>query len=119
MSSVSRAICRRFATDMMSMVRMLCVRSASLTMMTRRSRTIASSILRKDSGLRFLAALELDLVELGDAVDDLGDVLAELLRDLLLGDRRVLDDVVQDRPDDRVRIEVQLGEDLGRGDRMG
>jgi hypothetical protein len=27
--------------------------------------------------LRFLAALELDLVELGDGVDELGDVLAE------------------------------------------
>ena len=63
-------------------------------------------------GLRLLAALELDLIELGDAIDDLGDVVAEARGDLLLGRRRVLDHVVQDRRDQRVGVEVQLGQDL-------
>ena len=38
---------RRFIGGMTPSVRMLCMRSASLTMMTRMSRTMASSILRK------------------------------------------------------------------------
>ena len=70
-------------------------------------------------GLRLGAALELDLVELGDAVDELGDRRAESLGDLLLGDRRVLDDVVQDRRDHRLRIEAQVGEQVGDRDGMG
>ena len=70
-------------------------------------------------GLRFLAALELDLVELGDGVDQLGDVRAEARGELVLGRRRVFDDVVQDRRDDRVRIEAQVREDRGGGDGMG
>jgi hypothetical protein len=68
--------------------------------------------------LRLGARLELDLVELGDAVDDLGDRCAELLRELFLGDRRVFDDVVQDRRDDRVGIEMQVREDLRGRERM-
>ena len=47
--------------------------------------------------LRFLAVLEVDLVELGDAVDDLGDIVAEARGDVGLRRRRVFDDVVQDR----------------------
>jgi hypothetical protein len=69
-------------------------------------------------GLRLLATLELDLVELGDGIDQLGDVLAELLGDLFLGGRRVLDDVVQDRRDDGLGVHVQVGEHIGRGDGM-
>ena len=118
MSSVSRATWRRLAGAIASMVRRLCVRSASLTRITRRSRTIASSILRKLSACASSRFLKLDLVELGDAVDDLGDVVAEARRDLVLGDRRVFDDIVQDRADDRVGVEVQVGEDLGRGHRV-
>ena len=68
--------------------------------------------------LRLLAALELDLVELGDAVDDLGDAVAEPRGELLFGDRRVFDDVVQDRRDDGVCVDAQPREDLGRGDGM-
>ena len=37
---------------------------------------------------------------------------------LFLRDRRVFDDVVQDGRDDRVGIEVQVGEDVGGGERM-
>src|SRR5215470_18070791 len=47
MSSVSRAIRLRCAGAIASSVRMLCRRSASLIRMTRTSRAIASSILRK------------------------------------------------------------------------
>ena len=47
MSSVSRAIRLRCAGAIASSVRMLCSRSASLIRMTRTSRAIASSILRK------------------------------------------------------------------------
>ena len=83
------------------------------------SRTIASSILRKLSACASARLLELDLVELGDAVDQLGDVARRSCSAIsFLGGRRVLDDVVQDRRDDRLGIEVQVGEDVGDGDRM-
>ena len=68
--------------------------------------------------LRFLAILEVDLIELGHAIDDLGDVVTEARGDVGLGDRGVFDDVVQNRPDDGVGIQVQVGKDLGRGNRM-
>ena len=69
--------------------------------------------------LRLLAALELDLVELGDAIDDLGDSGAEALRQLVLRCRGVLDDIVEDGGDDRVGVEMEVGEDRGGGDRVG
>src|SRR6185437_11785969 len=56
--------------------------------------------------LRFLAALELNCIELRHAVDELRDVRAETRRQLVFGRRRVFDDVVQDRRDQRVGIEV-------------
>ena len=68
--------------------------------------------------LRLLAVLELDLIELADAVDELGDDLAEDRGDLGLGGRRVLDHVVQDGGDQRVGIQLQVGEDVGDRDRM-
>ncbi len=64
--------------------------------------------------LRLLAALELDPVELGDAVDQLGHVRAEPRRQLILGRRGVFDDVVQDRRHDGVGVQAQIRED-GRG----
>ena len=68
--------------------------------------------------LRFLAILETDLIEFGHAIDDLGDIVAEAGSDIGLGDRGVFDDVVQNRPDDGVGVEMQVGEDLGRGHRV-
>ena len=56
-------------------------------------------------GLRFLAILEADLIELGDAIDDLGHILAKALGDVFLGNRGIFDDIVQDRCNDRVGIE--------------
>ena len=70
-------------------------------------------------GLRLLAVLEADLIELGDAIDDLGDIVTEARGDIGLGDRGVFDDVVQDRPDDGVGVQMQVGEDLGGRHRMG
>ena len=70
-------------------------------------------------GLRLLAILELDLVEFADAVDQLGDDLAEDRGDLRLGGRRVLDDVVQDRRDQGVGVQPQVREDVGHRDRVG
>ena len=90
-SPASRARCARcFAGGTASSVRMLCRRSASLIRMTRTSRAMASSILRKFSACASCGRLELDAVELGDAVDQLGHRPAEGVGDLVLGDRGVL-----------------------------
>jgi hypothetical protein len=68
--------------------------------------------------LRLLAILETDLVQLGNTVDDFCDIVAEARRDIRLGDRRVFDDIVQDGPDDGVRIQMQVGQDDRGGHRM-
>ena len=70
-------------------------------------------------GLRFLTRHELQLVELGQAVDELGRRRAEALDQLGLGDAAVLDRVVHQRGHDRLRIELPLGAQAGDGDRMG
>jgi hypothetical protein len=75
--------------------------------------------LAKALGLRLLAILELDLIELADAVDEIGDHLAEYRHDFRLGGRRVLDHIVQDRGDQCVGVELEVGEDVGDRDRMG
>jgi hypothetical protein len=46
-------------------------------------------------GLAVFAVGKLDLVDLGDALDDVGHLVAELLRNLFVGGRRVLNRVVQ------------------------
>ncbi len=70
-------------------------------------------------GLRLLAALELDLIELGHPIDDLGHIVPEAGGDLFLGRGGVLDDIVQDRRDQRVGVQVQFGEDFRGRHRMG
>ena len=69
-------------------------------------------------GLRQLAGLELQLVELRQAVDDLGDIVAELLAEPVEGDGRVLHGVVQQRRLERRRVQAQVGEDLRHRQRM-
>ena len=69
-------------------------------------------------GLRLGRAVELEVVDLADAVDEQRDVVAEPLLDLRQRARRVLDDVVQQRSLDRAGVEMQAGEDLGDGDGM-
>ena len=69
-------------------------------------------------GLGVLAALELDPGQLGDAVDELGDLVAELVLDRLQVGVGVLDDVVEQRGGDRRLVQPQLGEDLRDAERV-
>ncbi len=69
-------------------------------------------------GLRVLQGRELDAVDLGDAVDQLGHGFAELPRDFGFGGRGVLDHVVQQRRHQRLRVEVPFGEHLRHRERV-
>ena len=69
-------------------------------------------------GLRLLGRRELQLVELRDAVDQLGDGAAEALGQLVLRDAGILQHVVQQRCLDRGTIEVPVGQDLGDRQRV-
>ena len=101
------------------MVRMLCSRSASLTRITRTSRVIASSILRNDSACDSSRVEKLQLVELGQAVDQIGGRRAEALDQLGLGDAAILHRVVHQRGHDRLGVELPVGAQAGDRDRMG
>ena len=68
--------------------------------------------------LRLLAALELNPRQLGDALDELRDLVAELGSHLLDVRVGVLDDVVQERRSDRLLVQPQLGTDLRGAPRM-
>ena len=68
--------------------------------------------------LRLLAALELDPRQLRDALDQLCNLVAELVLDLVELDARVLDRVVQQRCRDRLLVEAELGTVLGDVPRM-
>ena len=65
-----------------------------------------------------MTILELNLVEFADAVYQFGHHLTEDRRDLGLRRGRVFDDVVQNRRDQGVGIQAQVGEDVGDRDRM-
>ena len=69
-------------------------------------------------GLRLGTALELDLVELADAVDELGDLGTEAGGNVVLRGRRILHHVVEDRGDQRLRIEPEVREQAGDCDRV-
>ena len=69
-------------------------------------------------GLSLLTVFELNLIELADAVDQLGYDLPEHGRYLGLGGRGVFDDIVQDRRHQRVGIQAQIGENVGHRDRV-
>ena len=68
--------------------------------------------------LRFFTVGELDLADLGQAVDEVHDLFAEVRIDLFEGDLGVFDRIVQQRRDDRIRIHAHLGEDTGDRSRM-
>ena len=61
----------------------------------------------------------LDLVQLGHAVDEGGDVLTEVAAQLTQGVRGVLDGVVQQGRADRLGVHAELGEDRGHREGMG
>jgi hypothetical protein len=69
--------------------------------------------------LRLRGAVELQLIDLADAVDEQRHFVAEALLDFGQRARGVLDDVVQQRRLDRGRVEMQAGQDLGHGNGMG
>ena len=87
---------------------MLCVRSASLISTTRISCTIAMIILRKFSACASFLSTELQLVELGNALNQFGDALAEQLFHILIGGWGVFDDVVQQCRHQRLVIETHF-----------
>ncbi len=68
-------------------------------------------------GLRGLA--ELDLVELGDAVDEQRDGVAEVTAELVEAVLGVLDRVVKQARHQRRGVHAQLGEDRGDGEGVG
>ena len=70
------------------------------------------------AGLRLVARLEGDPLQLRDAVDDAGDLLAEALTDLLDRRRGVLDGVVQQRRAQRLGVEPHARADPGHADGM-
>ena len=98
---------------------MLCSRSASLMMRTRRSLAIATSILRIVAACCCLLGVELEPVELGDAVDEVGHLRPEVALDVGEGDARVLDRVVQQRGGERDVVEAEVGDDRGHRERVG
>ena len=69
-------------------------------------------------GGAFALAHRLDLRQLGDAIDQPGNVGAEQPFDVLDRRQRILDRVVEQRGDDRFLIKLQLGHQPGHFDRM-
>ena len=65
-----------------------------------------------------LARVELDALELGDAVDDRRDLGAEVGLDVGERDLGVLDGVVQQRGGDGDLVEADVGDDAGDGERV-
>ena len=70
-------------------------------------------------GLGLVARLEGDARQLGDAVDQAGDLVAELLAHLLERGAGVLDRVVQQRGAQRLGVEAHARADLGHAHRVG
>ncbi len=69
--------------------------------------------------LRLLAALEFELVQFGQAIDQFGDLGAEFLGQLALGDALVFHHVVQQRRHDGLHIQLPVRAQLGHRHRMG
>ena len=70
-------------------------------------------------GLLGLARDQVELLQLGQALDQMADVGAEDLVDLRARGRRVLDRVVQQRRRDRGVVELEVGQDGRDFERMG
>ena len=54
--------------------------------------------------------------ELGDALNDVGHSRAEGARNVGVGQRGILDHIVQQRGDDRILIQAHVHRDIRRGD---
>ena len=70
-------------------------------------------------GLALGGGAQHDLVQLGDAVDEMADLVAELGGQRLQRVAGVLDGVVQQRGDQRGGVHAELGQDVGHRQRMG
>ena len=79
---------------------------------------MASIILRRFSACCSSRGGEIDLADLGDAFDDVGDLLAEFFADVDDRDRSVFDRIVQQAGGDRDRIHLHLGQNLRHFQRM-
>ena len=80
---------------------------------------MASTSLRRFSASLVVSDWTSRRDELGDAVDQLGDVVAEQPGDLVARGVGVLERIVQQAGDDRRGVEPHLGQDAGDLDRMG
>ena len=69
-------------------------------------------------GLLLFAGGEVDLADLGDAFDDVRDLLAELLADIDDRDRGIFDRIVQQSGGDGDRIHLHLGQNQRHFERM-
>jgi hypothetical protein len=98
---------------------MLCSRSASFTEQDAHVLGDGQDELAQVLGLAKVVLGKLQLGELGDALDQFGDLGPEQLLDPLSGGVGVLDDVVQQRRDDGFGVEAVVGEDAGHLDRDG
>src|SRR4030067_294286 len=97
---------------------MLCRRSASLIISTRRSWAMATTIFRKFSACRssrlpLLPRGEGELADLGHPVDEVGDFRPELQSQIVLGGPRILEHVVQEAGDDRGDVHLEIHEEAG------
>ncbi len=69
-------------------------------------------------GLRFFSGREINLADLGDALDDVGNLFAEFLADFNGGDRGVFDRVVEQAGGDGNGIHFHVGENVADFERM-
>ena len=69
-------------------------------------------------GLSLFAIAKLQLVELGDPGHQLGDRIAKLFGQIGLGDRSILDDIVQHGGHQGFMIEAHIAQNSGYGDRV-
>ena len=83
------------------------------------SLVIASISLRKFSACLVRSEKDFELGKFCHAIDEIGDLLAEILLHIVIGDKRVLDRVMQKRGDDGGDIQLQLGQDGGHFQGMG
>ena len=69
-------------------------------------------------GLALLARRKRDRADLGDALDDVGDLRAEELRDALDGGQGVFDDVVEQAGGHRHHVELHVRQEVGHFERV-
>jgi hypothetical protein len=69
-------------------------------------------------GLVVFAIGKLDFIEFGHALNDVGDLLAKTAANLLSGNVRVLDSIVEQAGSNRGGIHLEVGQDLRNFERM-